>query len=234
MRVEKFMERTVNSVMKRVYGYMAIGLVVSALMAALFAYVPGFHDFLYTANEAGETILTGMGIIILLSPLVVVLIMHLVGEDLDTVGLGILFLLFCILMGSSLSSIFLVYSEASIFMCFLISAGTFGAMTIYGLVTKSDLTSLGSILLMALIGIIIALVVNIFLRSAVMDYVVSLIAVVVFCGLTAYDSQKIQEELMTADDWETTDRIALMGALSLYLDFVNLLLHILRLLGKKD
>lgn len=226
-------EKVANSVMTRVYGYMFAGLLVSALMAAVFAYVPDCRDFLYRVDEMGAMQLSVAGWIILLSPLVIVLFFQGLVAELDSGAAFLVFLLFCALMGMSLSCIFLVYTTASILMCFVITAATFGAMAIYGLVTKSDLTSWGSIFIMALFGLIIAMVINIFLGSETMDFVISLIAVVVFCGLTAYDTQKIRDELYDCYDKQEANRIALRGALSLYLDFINLLLQIIKLLGKE-
>jgi hypothetical protein len=143
----------------------------------------------------------------------------------------LLFLLYSVLNGATLSSIFLIYSVDSIATTFFVTAGTFGVMALYGAVTKQDLSKLGNILVMALIGVIIATVVNLFLKNGLLDMVVSGIGVLVFVGLTAYDTQKIKLMLADAEAGETTEKIALLGALSLYLDFVNLFLHLLRFMG---
>ena len=142
------------------------------------------------------------------------------------------FLIFSMIMGISLSYIFLIYSVGSIVNVFFITAAVFGVMAVAGYTTKTDLTKLGSILMIGLIGIIIASVVNMFLGSSTMDYIISIIGVVVFTGLTAYDVQKLKrmgEQVATGT--ETAQKMALMGALSLYLDFINLFLMLLRLFG---
>ncbi|MFQ5972754.1 MAG: Bax inhibitor-1/YccA family protein, partial [Alphaproteobacteria bacterium] len=138
---------------------------------------------------------------------------------------------FAAAMGLSLSFIFLAYTTASITKVFFITAGTFGAMSVYGYSTKRDLSGFGSFLFMGLIGIIIAMVVNFFLASAALDFAISVIGVLIFVGLTAYDTQKIKEMYLEADHAEVAGKKAIMGALSLYLDFINLFLMLLRLFG---
>ncbi|HEY9544015.1 Bax inhibitor-1/YccA family protein, partial [Prevotella sp.] len=143
------------------------------------------------------------------------------------------FLLYSVLNGVTMSIIFLAFTASSIATTFYITAGTFGAMALYGYVTKTDLSKFGSLLRMALLGLIIALVVNIFLRNSMFDMIISGIGVLIFTGLTAYDSQKIKEALaMSEDGGEATQKIALMGALTLYLDFINLFIYLLRFFGK--
>lgn len=147
----------------------------------------------------------------------------------------VLFILYSILNGVTLSFIFAIYTAASIASTFFITAGTFAVVAIFGYVTKKDLSKIGNICIMALIGIIIASLVNLFLKSAMMDVVISYIGVLLFVGLTAYDTQKIKR-LLSADDMEvneTTQKIALLGAMTLYLDFINLFLYLLRLLGDR-
>lgn len=193
--------------MTRVYGYMFLGLIVSALTAAMFAYVPDCREFLYSVGKTGETTLSVSGWIVLLAPLAIVLFTGGLMKQLSAGAMMIVFVFFCALMGASLSSVFLVYTEASIMMCFVTASATFGAMALFGLTTQTDLTSWGSVLLMALFGLIVAMVVNIFFKSAAMDFVISLVAVVVFCALTAYDSRKIREELDNCyDDEEASKR----------------------------
>ena len=143
------------------------------------------------------------------------------------------FWIFAGLMGASLSSIFLAYTGTSITRVFFITAGTFGAMSIYGYTTKRDLTKLGSFLFMGLIGIIIASLVNIFLKSSMMYFVISIIGVLVFVGLTAYDTQKIKNMYLASDSGEVIGKKAVMGALTLYLDFINLFIMLLRLFGQR-
>ena len=138
-----------------------------------------------------------------------------------------------ILSAISLASIFLVYTGASITRVFFITAGTFGAMSIYGYTTKRDLTKFGSFLMMGLIGIIIASIVNIFMKSSMMYFVISVLGVLIFVGLTAYDTQKIKNMYLSSDDSEISGKKAVMGALTLYLDFINLFIMLLRLFGQR-
>lgn len=147
----------------------------------------------------------------------------------------LLFIAYSIVNGLTLSVLFMVYTMSSISTTFFITAGTFGTMALFGYVTKKDLTRIGSLCGMAVIGLIIAMLVNMFLHNSMMDLVISGIGVLVFVGLTAYDSQKIKQ-MLTGDDIEineTTQKIALMGALTLYLDFINLFIYLLRLLGDR-
>lgn len=145
----------------------------------------------------------------------------------------ILFAGYSILMGITMSAIFVVYTQASISSTFLITAMTFGVMSLYGYTTKKDLTSWGGILLMAVVGLIIASVVNIFLASSMFEFIISCVGVLIFVGLTAYDTQKIKALLENHQDNEEGQKIALLGSLTLYLDFINLFLFLLRLLGNR-
>ena len=143
------------------------------------------------------------------------------------------FFVYAALVGLSLASIFLVYTHASITRVFFISAATFGATSLYGYTTQRDLTSVGSFMFMGLIGLIIASVVNIFLHSTGLDWAISVIGVIVFVGLTAYDTQRIKEMYDVNDDGTISGRKAVMGALRLYLDFINLFLMLLRIFGNR-
>ena len=144
-----------------------------------------------------------------------------------------MFALYSVLNGVTLSSIFLVYEIGSIATTFFVTAGTFGAMAIYGSVTKKDLTKVGNLCMMAVIGLIIATVVNLLIRSTMADMIISGVGVLVFVGLTAYDAQKIKNMLYGAEESEMTNKIAVLGALSLYLDFINLFLYLLRFFGRR-
>jgi FtsH-binding integral membrane protein len=147
----------------------------------------------------------------------------------------ILFIVYSILNGVTLSILLLVYTASSIATTFFVTAGTFGTMAIFGCITKKDLTRIGSLCIMGVIGIIIASLVNLFLQNSMMDMVISYIGVLLFVGLTAYDSQKIKR-LLSGDDIEVnevTQKIALMGAMTLYLDFINLFIYLLRILGDR-
>jgi FtsH-binding integral membrane protein len=146
-----------------------------------------------------------------------------------------IFVLFSVLLGASLSSIFLIYTSASIMKTFLITSAMFGTMAVVGYTTKTDLTKFGSIMFMGLIGIIIASVVNMFMRSGTMDYIISFIGVLIFTGLTAYDVQKLKRigSKIGLED-EGARKITIMGALTLYLDFINLFLFLLRFFGNRN
>ena len=150
-------------------------------------------------------------------------------------GLVMMFVVYSVINGAVLSSIFMIYTMSSIASVFFITAGTFAVMAFIGYTTKKDLTSMGKILFMALIGIIIATVVNIFLKSTGLEMIVSYLGVLIFVGLTAYDSQKIKQMLLMAPDaGEGAQKIALLGALTLYLDFINLFIYLLRIFGRRE
>jgi len=144
----------------------------------------------------------------------------------------ILFALYSVLMGVTMSCIFLAYTQSSIASTFFITAGTFAVMSIYGFTTKKDLTSWGNLLFMALVGLIIAMAVNFFMKSSMMDLVISGIGVLIFVGLTAYDTQKIKA-LMNQENTEENQKMAIIGSLMLYLDFINLFLFLLRIFGRR-
>ena len=147
----------------------------------------------------------------------------------------LMFILYSVINGAMLSSIFLVYSQSSIATVFFITAGTFGAMALIGYTTKADLTSIGKMLFMALIGLIIATLVNMFLKSSGMTLILSYVGVIIFVGLTAYDSQKIKQMLLQAPDaGEASQKLALLGSLTLYLDFINLFIYLLRIFGRRE
>jgi len=182
----------------------------------------------------GNSIYTsGLKWVIMLAPLAVVFYMSFGIAKMSAAKAQTTFWVFAALMGASLSSIFLMYTGASITRVFFITAGTFGAMSIYGYTTKKDLTKLGSFLMMGLFGIIIASVVNIFMKSTMMYFVISILGVLIFVGLTAYDTQKIKNMYMASDSGELMGKKAVMGALTLYLDFINLFIMLLRLFGQR-
>jgi FtsH-binding integral membrane protein len=146
----------------------------------------------------------------------------------------IMFIVYSILNGVTMSMLFMVYTSESIAATFFTTAGTFGAISAYGYLTKKDLSSWGSIFIMALVGILIASIVNIFLGSETLYWIISYAGVLIFVGLTAYDTQKIKEAIMNSDVDEATYKIALMGALELYLDFINLFIYLLRIIGDRE
>jgi uncharacterized protein len=225
-----------RSYMLRVYNYMGIGLVVTGLVA-YFTYANSFIE------ESGRIVgLTGLGAalydsplkwVVMLAPLAFVLVLSFGITKLSVPVTQLLFWAFAAVMGLSLSSIFAIYTGGSIAKVFFISAATFGAMSLYGYTTKRDLTQIGSFLMMGLIGIVIASIVNIFLASSALSYAISIVGVLVFVGLTAWDTQKIKESYNDGFGAEVLAKGAIMGALSLYLDFINLFLMLLRLFGNQ-
>jgi FtsH-binding integral membrane protein len=174
---------------------------------------------------------SGIGFIVMLAPLGIVFFMGAKIATMKTSTAQTLFWVFSILMGASLSYIFIAYTSTSIVRVFFITAGTFGAMSLYGYTTRRSLAGWGSFLMMGLIGIIIAMVVNIFLQSEMMHFVISVIGVLVFTGLTAYDTQRIKEAYAESDGQDVLVKKSIMGALSLYLNFINLFMMLLHLFG---
>jgi FtsH-binding integral membrane protein len=217
--------------MSNVFSWMSLALVVSGVFAYLFGTSTELIGYIYNLQTGGMTI---FGYLTVFGPFILVLIMGMRFQKLSYGSMVILYAVFSALMGISLSSIFLIYTMGSIAKVFFITAATFGAMALVGYTTKTDLTKFGSILYMALIGIIIASVVNWFMHSAQMDYIISILGVLIFTGLTAYDVQKLKRIGMGLEyQDENTNKLVLMGALSLYLDFINLFLFLLRLFGDR-
>lgn len=218
-----------RSYMLRVYNYMSAGLAITGVVAF-------FFNQWVLSSEALVQLVYGSPLqwVIMLAPLAFVLVLSFGINKMSFATAQLTFWAFATVMGLSLSSIFLVYTGASIAQVFFITAATFGVMSLYGYTTKRDLTGMGSFLMMGLIGLIIAMVVNIFLQSSMLDFAISAIGVLIFVGLTAYDTQKIKEEYMETDGSETMGKKAIMGALRLYLDFINLFLMLLRLLGNRN
>lgn len=221
-----------NSFVANVFTWMFAALGLTALTAYLFGTSYELITMLIDPYKGGFII---FGWLVMLSPLAMVLIMSFGANKMKASTMVLLYVLYSVLMGMSLSFIFLVYTDASIFKTFMIAAGMFGVMAILGYTTKTDLTKFGSILLMALIGIIIASLVNMFMRSEGLDYIISIIGVIIFTGLTAFDVQKIKQIGMTGlDNNETATKIAIHAALTLYLDFINLFLYLLRFFGRRN
>ena len=211
-----------------VYNHMAGGLTVTALCAFVVANT-SLINLMF--NPQGG--MSALGWLFLLAPLFIVFGFGWVVSRGTLSQVRGVFIAYSALMGVSLAPIFLVYTGASMARVFLITAGTFGAMSLYGYTTKRDLTSIGSFLRMGLWGLIIAMIVNIFMQSSAFDYALSMLAVVIFVGLTAYDTQKIREIYMSYDNSDIRGRKVIVGALSLYLDFINLFMALLRLMGDR-
>jgi FtsH-binding integral membrane protein len=209
--------------MLRVYNYMAGGLAVTGLVAYAAA-ASGFYQ-----SIAGTPLIW----VVMLAPLAFVLVLSFGIERMSAATAAIVFVIYAAVMGLSLGGIFLVFTGASIARVFFITAATYAAMSLYGYTTRSDLSKFGAFLFMGLIGIVIASLVNIFLRSDAVQFVISIIGVVVFVGLTAYDTQRIKEMYLESDSEEVAGKKAIMGALALYLDFINLFMLLLQLFGQR-
>jgi len=219
------MDEGLRTYMLKVYNYMATGILLTGIVALL------TFKMSVVTNDAGSIVaLTSMGNAIYMSGLKWLVMLA---------PLGIVFYMsfginkMSASKGLSLSSILLVYTGMSVTRVFFICSATFGAMSIYGYTTKRDLTKLGSFLMMGLIGIIIASIVNIFMKSSMMYFVISILGVLIFVGLTAYDTQKIKNMYAASDTGEIMGKKAVMGALTLYLDFINLFIMLLRLFGQR-
>ncbi len=213
--------------MRKVYLWMTMALAITGFTAYGVATSPGILQTIY-ANPA---VMWG----IIIAELILVVTVSGAINRLSLSVATLLFIVYSVLNGALLSSVFLVYTASSVATVFFITAGTFAAMALIGYTTKTDLSSMGKILLMALIGMIIATIVNLFVKSTGLELIISYIGVLVFVGLTAYDSQKIKQMLLQAPDAsEGAQKVALLGALSLYLDFINLFLYLLRIFGRRD
>ena len=231
------MDEGLRTYMLKVYNYMATGVLLTGIIALLSfkmsvvtdtsGTITGFTSF------GNALFFSGLKWIVMLAPLGIVLYMSFGINKMSAAKAQSVFWIFASLMGLSLSWILLVYTGISVARVFFITSATFGAMSIYGYTTKRDLTKLGSFLMMGLIGIIIASLVNIFLKSSMMHFVISILGVLIFVGLTAYDTQKIKNMYAASDTGELMGKKAVMGALTLYLDFINLFIMLLRLFGQR-
>jgi len=222
--------------MLRVYNYMAAGVALTGVVAWLI-----FNAAVQT-SASGQLVLTSFGQTIYGGPVMIVLFLGTLGivfflsfriNRLQTGTALALFMLYAGLLGVMLSSIFLTYTHGSIARTFFISAASFGALSLYGYTTQRDLSPIGSFLVMGLFGLILAMIVNMFLKSTGLDFAISAIGVLIFAGLTACDTQRIKEMYSVNDDGTVAGRKAVMGALTLYLDFINLFLFLLRFLGDR-
>ena len=226
--------------MIRVYNYMAMGVALTGVVAWIAFQMAGGDAIV--VSPRGISGLTPFGQLIFSMPAQIVLLLGTLGLvffvsfriDRLQVGTALtLFMLYAGLLGLALSSIFLTYTGVSITRVFFISAASFGALSLWGYTTQRDLSGMGSFLMMGVVGICLAMLVNMFLKSTQLDFIISCIGVLCFAGLTAYDTQKIKELYDVHEDGTITGRKAVMGALSLYLDFINLFLFLLRLVGDR-
>lgn len=224
--MEKVDKRAFAVLMKNVYVWMTFALLTTAFTAF---YVANNVQLL-TAIYSSKVVFWGL----IIAELAIVFIMSAAINKISFATAAVMFVAYSLLNGVIFASIFLLFSMSSIATTFFVTAGTFGAMALIGAVTKKDLTSIGNFLFMALIGLIIATVVNMFLASSALDWIITYVGLFIFIGLTAYDSQKIKRMLMEygGDVNEGTKKIALLGSLTLYLDFINMFLYLLRIFGR--
>ncbi len=214
------------TLMKKVYVWMTLALTLTGMTA----YYVTINEALMFSIFSNQAIFWGL----MIAEIAVVLILAAAINKLSFPVAAIMMAAYSILNGVTMSAVFVVYTASSITTTFLVTAGTFAAMALVGYFTKKDLTKMGGILLMALIGLIIASVVNFFLNNSTMDYIISFVGVLIFTGLTAYDSQKIKNLMLQCDAVDAnSQKLALLGSLTLYLDFINLFLYLLRFLGER-
>jgi hypothetical protein len=229
-------DQGLRAYMLRVYNYMALGLAITGAAA--------LGTFMMAVDRSGGTAkLTAFGSLIytsplkwvvIFAPLALVFLLSFRIERMSVAAAQATFWIYAALVGLSLSVIFLVYTGQSITQVFFVTAASFGALSLYGYTTQRDLSAMGAFLMMGLFGVIIATLVNIFLQSTMMQLIISIVGVVVFAGLTAWDTQRIKEMYLEADDEVVAGRKAVMGALALYLDFINLFMMLLQLFGRRN
>lgn len=233
--LNEFETRAISkSFMANVFMWMFGALLITSAVSYFFYANPHLLTFMFTQTPEGGLNMAPLGWLVMFAPLGFVLLMSFGYARLSAPMLSLLFILYAAINGLSFSFIFLAYTASSIFTCFLSASAMFGVMAVMGYTTKQDLTKFGSILTMALIGLVIAFLINMFLRSSQFDYFLSFVGVLVFTGLTAYDVQKLKNigAGINVDD-ATVQKVAIMGALNLYLDFINLFLMLLRLFGRR-
>jgi FtsH-binding integral membrane protein len=211
--------------MLRIYNYMAIGLVLTGAVAFVVGNTPALYVPIFT---------TPLKWVVMLAPLAFVLFFSFRMQSMSASSAQMLFWAFCAVMGLSMASIFLVFTGTSIARTFFIAAAMFGATSLYGYTTKQDLSRFGSFLIMGLIGVVIASIVNIFLASSMLQFVVSVVGILVFIGLTAWDTQSIKEQYAENFDAESQQKLAVFGAFSLYLNFINIFQLLLQLTGTRN
>lgn len=214
-----------RSHMLRVYNYMGIGLVVTGIVAMVVASTPALYVPIFSSP---------LKWVVMLAPLAFVLLFSFKMQTMSAASAQLMFWAFCAVMGLSLASVFLVFTGTSIARTFFITATMFGATSLYGYTTKRDLTQFSSFLIMGLIGVVIASVVNIFLGSTALQFAISVIGIAVFVGLTAWDTQTIKEQYAENFDAESQQKLAVFGALSLYLNFVNIFQLLLNFTGERE
>jgi FtsH-binding integral membrane protein len=243
-RADASIDEGLRAYMLKVYNLMALGLAITGLAAFGTMMLATTNDpATAVATLANGKMLTNLGAVlygsplrwvVMLAPLGMVFFLSARVHTMSVSGAQTAFWVFAGLMGLSLSSIFLVYTSQSIVQTFFVTAAAFGALSLWGYTTKRDLTGMGTFLVMGVFGLIIAMLVNLFLQSSALQFAISAIGVLVFSGLTAYDTQKIKEMYFEGDDVLAAGRKAIMGALTLYLDFINLFTFLLQFLGNRE
>jgi uncharacterized protein len=225
-------DQGLRSYMLRVYNYMAVGLGLTGL-AAVATFMAAVDNGQLTSF--GQLLFaSGFRWVVIFAPLALVLLLSFRVQSMSVAAAQLTFWIYAGLVGVSFASLGLVYAQESIARVFFITAASFGGLSLWGYTTKRNLTGMGSFLFMGLIGLILASLVNLFLQSSAMQFVISSVGVLVFAGLTAYDTQRIKEMYFEADDAATAGRKAIMGALTLYLDFINMFLMLLHLFGNRN
>jgi uncharacterized protein len=242
VRADEAVDQGLRAYMLKVYNLMAGGVALTGAAAYGLSALATTSDPSQAAAQMGDIMLTSLGVaiytsplrwVILLAPLALVFFLSFRVQKMSASAAQTTFWVYAGLMGLSLSSIFLVYTGASLTQTFFVTAASFGALSLYGYTTKRDLSAMGSFLVMGLFGLIIASLVNLFLASSALNFAISVIGVLIFAGLTAWDTQKIKENYFEADGHEVASKKAVMGALTLYLDFINLFLFLLRFMGDR-
>ena len=223
--------------MLRIYNYMAGALALTGIVAYAVANTPALLNLLYAQTVTAQGVAYGptmLGWVVFLAPLAMVFFLSFRINHMSQGAAQATFWAYAAMVGASLASIFLLYTGASIALTFFVTAATFGAMSLYGYTTSRDLTGFGNFLFMGLIGILIAMLANMFFQSAAVTFVVSMLGVLIFTGLTAWDTQKIKQYYYAVGhDGTLAGKAAIMGALSLYLDFLNIFLFLLRFMGDR-
>jgi len=228
-RADASIDQGLRSYMLSVYNLMAAGLVITAVTAMVTSWFA-----LHSGTFVQVVYFSPLRYVIMFAPLIAIVFLTFNIQNLSTRAARALFFTYAVLVGFSFSSIFMIYASASIAQTFFISAASFGALSFYGYTTKQDLRPVGSFLFIGVIGLLIASIVNFFLASSSLQFAVSVIGVLIFAGLTAYDTQTIKEIYYEGDSRSTTDRKVIMGALNLYMDFINMFIFLLRFLGSRD
>ena len=232
-RADMATDAGLRSFMLGVYNKLALGLVVAGGLAWTVGNVPAVQQLFYTQGPDGALAMSPLGWIVQFAPLVLIFGSMFLMKRPNPVTTNLLYWAVVATMGASLGWIFLVYSGASVATTFFVTAAAFAGLSLFGYTTKRDLSAMGSFLIMGLFGLIIASLVNIFMQSSAMEFAISVLGVGIFAGLTAYDTQTIKEMYYEGDDRATAGRKAIMGALNLYMDFINLFIMLLRLIGDR-